>query len=167
MYVRKAHKIKSMECTIFPCTHLPEHILNLVSELRSCSTSESRQNVCAKIVDGLSSLLGLPPCEVAIHDSKRRFVRGSKNHGRNVLMALYTQYHRPHPDTIEIWNRTENGRRLCWFHMLYLLLHEFVHHYERTGLQIVVDHDSGFRQRHKNLWNMATLGKGKCFRSGE
>ena len=120
-----------------------------------------RQATGQQLLDLLNGAAGLPPCKLTVVDRPQRHsTRGGK-----LEMKTYGYYRiawesRPQKGTIRIYNLTAIRQQvLAPKVFLETLLHEWVHHYDFTGLQLDRSpHTSGFFGRIRDL--AETLGVG-------
>ena len=120
-----------------------------------------RQATGQQLLDVLDAAADLPPCKLTVVDRPQRHsTRGGK-----LEMKTYGYYRiawetRPQKGTIRIYNLTAIRQQvLAPKVFLETLLHEWVHHYDFTGLQLDRSpHTSGFFARIRDL--AETLGVG-------
>ncbi len=124
-------------------------------------SAEGRQSIGQRLLDSLDDAAGLPPCKLAVAD------RPQRHRTRDGRLALKTYgYYRiawdsaPRRGSIRIYNLTAIRQQvLAPKVFLETLLHEWVHHYDFTGLELDRSpHTSGFYARIKDL--AETLGVG-------
>jgi hypothetical protein len=120
-----------------------------------------RQTTGQGLLDALDEAAGLPPCKLTVAD------RPQRHRTRDGRLALKTYgYYRisweaaPPRGSIRIYNLTAIRQQvLAPKVFLETLLHEWVHHYDFTGLQLDRSpHTSGFYARIRDL--AETLGVG-------
>jgi hypothetical protein len=124
-------------------------------------SATGRQGKGQQLLDLLDEAAGLPPCKLTVVDRPQRHsTRGGK-----LEMKTYGYYRiawetRPQKGTIRIYNLTAIRQQvLAPKVFLETLLHEWVHHYDFTGLQLDRSpHTSGFFARIRDL--AETLGVG-------
>jgi hypothetical protein len=124
-------------------------------------TAAGRQLLGQRLLDVLDEAAGLPPCKLTVVDRPQRHsTRGGK-----LEMKTYGYYRiawqsKPQRGTIRIYNLTAIRQQVLSPKVfLETLLHEWVHHYDFTGLQLDRSpHTSGFFARIRDL--AETLGVG-------
>ena len=124
-------------------------------------TAAGRQAQGQRLLDVLDEAAGLPPCKLTVVDRPQRHsTRGGK-----LEMKTYGYYRiawesKPQRGTIRIYNLTAIRQQILSPKVfLETLLHEWVHHYDFTGLQLDRSpHTSGFFARIRDL--AETLGVG-------
>lgn len=130
---------------------------NLLDE----QSAAGRQATGQALLDALDEAAGLPPCKLVVAD------RPQRHRTRDGRLALKTYgYYRiawaaaPPRGSIRIYNLTAIRQQvLAPKVFLETLLHEWVHHYDFTGLQLDRSpHTSGFYARIRDL--AETLGVG-------
>ncbi len=131
--------------------------LSLLDEL----TAEGRQVKGQALLDVLNEAAGLPPCKLTVADRPQRH----RTRGGKLELKTYGYYRiafetTPHRGAVRIYNLTAIRRQvLAPKVFLETLLHEWVHHYDFTGLQLDRSpHTSGFFNRIRDL--AETLGVG-------
>jgi hypothetical protein len=131
--------------------------LSLLNEV----TAEGRQVKGQALLDVLNEAAGLPPCKLTVADRPQRH----RTRGGKLELKTYGYYRiafetTPHRGAIRIYNLTAIRRQvLAPKVFLETLLHEWVHHYDFTGLQLDRSpHTSGFFNRIRDL--AETLGVG-------
>ena len=121
----------------------------------------ARQDIGQRLLDALDEAAELPPCKLTVAD------RPQRHRTREGRLALKTYgYYRiaweshPRRGSIRIYNLTAIRQQvLAPKVFLETLLHEWVHHYDFTGLALDRSpHTSGFYARIRNL--AETLGVG-------
>lgn len=125
------------------------------------ATAAGRQYQGQRLLDVLDEAAGLPPCKLTVVDRPQRHsTRGGK-----LEMKTYGYYRiawesKPQRGTIRIYNLTAIRQQVLSPKVfLETLLHEWVHHYDFTGLQLDRSpHTSGFFARIRDL--AETLGVG-------
>src|ERR1700688_5053463 len=112
-------------------------------------------------LDVLDAAAGLPPCKLTVADRPQRH----RTRGGRLELKTYGYYRiaweaTPRRGTIRIYNLTAIRQQvLAPKVFLETLLHEWVHHYDFTGLQLDRSpHTSGFFNRIRDL--AETLGVG-------
>jgi hypothetical protein len=124
-------------------------------------SAAGRQVTGQALLDALDEAAGLPPCKLVVAD------RPQRHRTRDGRLALKTYgYYRiawaaaPPRGSIRIYNLTAIRQQvLAPKVFLETLLHEWVHHYDFTGLQLDRSpHTSGFYSRIRDL--AETLGVG-------
>jgi len=124
-------------------------------------SAAGRQVTGQALLDALDEAAGLPPCKLVVAD------RPQRHRTRDGRLALKTYgYYRiawaaaPPRGSIRIYNLTAIRQQvLAPKVFLETLLHEWVHHYDFTGLQLDRSpHTSGFYARIRDL--AETLGVG-------
>jgi hypothetical protein len=125
------------------------------------STAAGRQEKGQRLLDVLDEAAGLPPCKLTVVDRPQRH----RTRAGKLEMKTYGYYRiawesRPQRGTIRIYNLTAIRQQvLAPKVFLETLLHEWVHHYDFTGLQLERSpHTSGFFARIRDL--AETLGVG-------
>src|SRR4030081_1032584 len=125
------------------------------------STAAGRQAKGQALLDVLDAAAGLPPCKLTVaHRPQRHTTRRGglelKTYGYYRIAWAET----PRRGTIRIYNLTAIRQQvLAPKVFLETLLHEWVHHYDFTGLQLERSpHTSGFFARIRDL--AETLGVG-------
>ncbi|GAC1478210.1 MAG: hypothetical protein PVSMB9_00460 [Candidatus Dormibacteria bacterium] len=117
-------------------------------------TAIARQETGQRLLDTLDDAAGLPPCKLTVAD------RPQRHRTRDGRLALKTYgYYRiaweavPRRGSIRIYNLTAIRQQvLAPKVFLETLLHEWVHHYDFTGLELDRSpHTSGFYARIRNL----------------
>jgi hypothetical protein len=113
------------------------------------------------LLDVLDEAAGLPPCKLTVVDRPQRH----RTRGGKLELKTYGYYRiawetRPQRGTIRIYNLTAIRQQVLSPKVfLETLLHEWVHHYDFTGLQLDRSpHTSGFFARIRDL--AETLGVG-------
>jgi len=124
-------------------------------------SAEGRQAQGQRLLDLLDEAAGLPPCKLTVVDRPQRH----RTRGGRLELKTYGYYriaweNRPQKGTIRIYNLTAIRQQvLAPKVFLETLLHEWVHHYDFTGLQLDRSpHTSGFFARIRDL--AETLGVG-------
>jgi hypothetical protein len=124
-------------------------------------SASGRQSKGQQLLDVLDDAAGLPPCKLTVVDRPQRH----RTRGGKLELKTYGYYRiawetRPHKGTIRIYNLTAIRQQvLAPKVFLETLLHEWVHHYDFTGLQLDKSpHTSGFFARIRDL--AETLGVG-------
>ena len=114
-----------------------------------------------RLLDVLDEAAGLPPCKLTVADRPQRH----RTRGGRLELKTYGYYRiawesAPQRGTIRIYNLTAIRQQvLAPKVFLETLLHEWVHHYDFTGLQLDRSpHTSGFFARIRDL--AETLGVG-------
>jgi hypothetical protein len=125
------------------------------------TTAAGRQEKGQRLLDVLDEAAGLPPCRLTVADRPQRH----RTRGGRLELKTYGYYRiawesTPRRGTIRIYNLTAIRRQvLAPKVFLETLLHEWVHHYDFTGLQLDRSpHTSGFFNRIRDL--AETLGVG-------
>ena len=125
------------------------------------STAAGRQQKGQALLDVLDEAAGLPPCKLTVADRPQRH---RKREGR-LELKTYGYYRiawesTPRRGSIRIYNLTAIRQQvLAPKVFLETLLHEWVHHYDFTGLELDRSpHTSGFFNRIRDL--AETLGVG-------
>jgi hypothetical protein len=125
------------------------------------TTATGRQEKGQRLLDVLDEAAGLPPCRLTVADRPQRH----RTRGGRLELKTYGYYRiawesTPRRGTIRIYNLTAIRRQvLAPKVFLETLLHEWVHHYDFTGLQLDRSpHTSGFFNRIRDL--AETLGVG-------
>jgi hypothetical protein len=125
------------------------------------TTAAGRQAKGQALLDVLDEAAGLPPCKLAVADRPQRH----RTRGGRLELKTYGYYRiawesTPRRGTIRIYNLTAIRQQvLAPKVFLETLLHEWVHHYDFTGLQLDRSpHTSGFYNRIRDL--AETLGVG-------
>src|SRR5713101_5823592 len=140
-----------------------EHPLarSLALRLLEESSGGTRQAIGQALLDVLDEAAGLPPCKLTVADRPQRH---RKREGR-LEVKTYGYYRiawesTPQRGSIRIYNLTAIRQQvLAPKVFLETLLHEWVHHYDFTGLQLERSpHTSGFFARIRDL--AETLGVG-------
>jgi hypothetical protein len=125
------------------------------------TTAAGRQARGQALLDVLDAAAGLPPCKLTVAE------RPQRHRSRDGRLELKTYgYYRiawessPRVGTIRIYNLTAIRKQVLAPRVfLETLLHEWVHHYDFTGLQLDRSpHTSGFFNRIRDL--AETLGVG-------
>lgn len=120
-----------------------------------------RQGTGQRLLDALDDAAGLPPCKLTVAD------RPQQHRTRNGRLALKTYgYYRiawdasPRRGSIRIYNLTAIRRQvLAPKVFLETVLHEWVHHYDFTGLELDRSpHTSGFYARIRDLAESLGVG---------
>jgi len=131
--------------------------LSLLDEM----TAEGRQAKGQALLDVLNEAAGLPPCKLTVAQRPQRH----RTRGGRLELKTYGYYRiafesTPHRGAIRIYNLTAIRHQvLAPKVFLETLLHEWVHHYDFTGLQLDRSpHTSGFFNRIRDL--AETLGVG-------
>jgi len=166
MRVKAEHRRKSLENKSLNKESLPLVLGDFLTELKNADDAEDRQKAAVKILNLLSSEFGLPKCRLKLYDERRPTVKGRKpkNASRDMkywYRGLY-EYEPRKQSLIKIWNISvcevvldgeviQAERTLSWIHIVNVLLHEFIHHYDIKGLKIEIDHDLGFWKRFQHL----------------
>ncbi len=124
-------------------------------------SAAGRQAHGQRLLDLLDDAAGLPPCKLTVVDRPQRH----RTRGGRLELKTYGYYriaweNRPQKGTIRIYNLTAIRQQvLAPKVFLETLLHEWVHHYDFTGLQLDRSpHTSGFFARIRDL--AETLGVG-------
>ena len=124
-------------------------------------TAAGRQLKGQHLLDVLNEAAGLPPCKLAVADRPQRH----RTKAGRLELKTYGYYRiawesKPQRGTIRIYNLTAIRQQvLAPKVFLETLLHEWVHHYDFTGLQLDRSpHTSGFFARIHDL--AETLGVG-------
>lgn len=110
----------------------------------SCGESvEERQKASKALVDYLCDKYGIPRCYVTIRNRPQPSVGRGKLYGRYLGC-----FHR-----IEIWNLTAKQQKVVSIKSFAdTLLHEFMHHYDRSYLKLGDSiHSAGFYKRISDL----------------
>src|SRR2546425_11411529 len=140
-----------------------EHPLarSLALRLLEESSGGSRQAIGQALLDVLDDAAGLPPCKLTVADRPQRH----RTRGGKLELKTYGYYRiawesAPQRGSIRIYNLTAIRQQvLAPKVFLETLLHEWVHHYDFTGLQLDRSpHTSGFFARIRDL--AETLGVG-------
>jgi hypothetical protein len=125
------------------------------------SNAAGRQLKGQQLLDVLDEAAGLPPCKLTVVDRPQRH----RTRDGRLELKTYGYYRiaweaRPQKGTIRIYNLTAIRQQvLAPKVFLETLLHEWVHHYDFTGLQLERSpHTSGFFARIRDL--AETLGVG-------
>ena len=125
------------------------------------STAAGRQQKGQRLLDVLDEAAGLPPCKLTVADRPQRH----RTRAGKLELKTYGYYRiawesSPQRGTIRIYNLTAIRQQvLAPKVFLETLLHEWVHHYDFTGLQLDRSpHTSGFFARIRDL--AETLGVG-------
>jgi hypothetical protein len=125
------------------------------------STAAGRQAKGQRLLDVLDEAAGLPLCKLTVVDRPQRH----RTRGGKLELKTYGYYRiawesHPHRGTIRIYNLTAIRQQILSPKVfLETLLHEWVHHYDFTGLQLDRSpHTSGFFARIRDL--AETLGVG-------
>src|SRR5437868_3023771 len=125
------------------------------------TTAIGRQVNGQTLLDVLDEAAGLPPCKLTVADRPQRH----RTRGGKLELKTYGYYRiawetRPQKGTIRIYNLTAIRQQILAPKVfLETLLHEWVHHYDFTGLQLERSpHTSGFFARIRDL--AETLGVG-------
>ena len=125
------------------------------------TTAAGRQSKGQALLDVLDAAAGLPPCKLTVADRPQRH----RTRGGRLELKTYGYYRiaweaTPRRGTIRIYNLTAIRQQvLAPKVFLETLLHEWVHHYDFTGLQLDRSpHTSGFFGRIHDL--AETLGVG-------
>lgn len=125
------------------------------------TTAAGRQEKGQRLLDVLDEAAGLPACKLTVADRPQRH----RTRGGKLELKTYGYYRiawesTPRRGTIRIYNLTAIRRQvLAPKVFLETLLHEWVHHYDFTGLQLDRSpHTSGFFNRIRDL--AETLGVG-------
>jgi hypothetical protein len=133
----------------------------LALSLLEVGSAAGRQSTGQGLLDALDEAAGLPPCKLTVAD------RPQRHRTREGRLALKTYgYYRiaweavPPRGSIRIYNLTAIRQQvLAPKVFLETLLHEWVHHYDFTGLQLDRSpHTTGFYARIRDL--AETLGVG-------
>lgn len=150
----------------FSCNdHFSKRLLELLGIFCFCNTAEERQAVGSDIIDNFCKHFRIPKCKVLIYEKKRPKIKGRRTAGylnNGWLCGYYTTFNKNN-SVIEVWNKSENGRKLSWYIILSLLMHEFTHHYDVYKLKsdLKEAHANGFNDRYKEFLKIATLMKNK------
>lgn len=120
----------------------------LSEEFLKAPSQDNAQN----IVNQLCKLYECPDCLVVFLNKTRQF---SKDHGVTV-QAMYTPGD-CNGSFIEVWTLTEKNKKVGKKHILKLLAHEFVHHYDWHALNLDLDHDAGWQSRYEEVYGLLTL----------
>src|SRR3989475_9937142 len=114
-----------------------------------------------RLLDVLDEAAGLPPCKLTVADRPQRH----RTRGGKLELKTYGYYRiawesAPQRGSIRIYNLTAIRRQvLAPKVFLETLLHEWVHHYDFTGLQLDLSpHTSGFFARIRVLAEMLGVG---------
>ncbi len=125
------------------------------------TTATGRQARGQVLLDVLDEAAGLPPCKLTVADRPQRH----RTRGGKLELKTYGYYRiawesKPQRGSIRIYNLTAIRQQLLAPKVfLETLLHEWVHHYDFTGLQLDQSpHTSGFFARIRDL--AETLGVG-------
>ena len=125
------------------------------------SSAAGRQQKGQRLLDVLDEAAGLPPCKLTVADRPQRH----RTRAGKLELKTYGYYRiawesSPQRGTIRIYNLTAIRQQvLAPKVFLETLLHEWVHHYDFTGLQLDRSpHTSGFFARIRDL--AETLGVG-------
>lgn len=125
------------------------------------SAAAARQGQGQRLLDVLDEAAGLPACKLTVVDRPQRH----RTRGGKLELKTYGYYRiawesTPQRGTIRIYNLTAIRQQvLAPKVFLETLLHEWVHHYDFTGLQLDRSpHTSGFFARIRDL--AETLGVG-------
>ena len=125
------------------------------------TSAPGRQAKGQALLDVLDEAAGLPPCKLTVVDRPQRH----RTRSGKLEMKTYGYYRiawesRPQRGTIRIYNLTAIRQQVLSPKVfLETLLHEWVHHYDFTGLQLDRSpHTSGFFARIRDL--AETLGVG-------
>jgi hypothetical protein len=125
------------------------------------SSAAARQEKGQRLLDVLDEAAGLPVCKLTVVDRPQRH----RTRGGKLELKTYGYYRiawesRPQRGTIRIYNLTAIRQQVLSPKVfLETLLHEWVHHYDFTGLQLDRSpHTSGFFARIRDL--AETLGVG-------
>jgi hypothetical protein len=125
------------------------------------TTAAGRQAKGQSLLDVLDEAAGLPPCKLTVADRPQRH----RTRGGKLELKTYGYYRiawesTPQRGSIRIYNLTAIRQQvLAPKVFLETLLHEWVHHYDFTGLQLEKSpHTSGFFARIRDL--AETLGVG-------
>lgn len=123
--------------------------------------ASGRQVQGQRLLDVLDEAAGLPVCKLTVVDRPQRH----RTRGGKLELKTYGYYRialetRPQKGTIRIYNLTAIRQQILAPKVfLETLLHEWVHHYDFTGLQLERSpHTSGFFARIRDL--AETLGVG-------
>ncbi|MDQ6882852.1 MAG: hypothetical protein M3077_01250 [Candidatus Dormibacteraeota bacterium] len=125
------------------------------------ASADGRQATGQRLLDTLDDAAGLPPCKLAVAD------RPQRHRTRDGRLALKTYgYYRiawdavPRRGSIRIYNLTAIRQQvLAPKVFLETLLHEWVHHYDFTGLELDRSpHTSGFYARIRDLAESLGVG---------
>jgi len=125
------------------------------------STADGRQARGQALLDVLDEAAGLPPCKLTVADRPQRHrTREGKLEVKTYGYYRIAWAETPRRGTIRIYNLTAIRQQvLAPKVFLETLLHEWVHHYDFTGLQLDRSpHTSGFFNRIRDL--AETLGVG-------
>jgi hypothetical protein len=124
-------------------------------------SASGRQEKGQRLLDVLDEAAELPPCKLTVVDRPQRH----RTRGGKLELKTYGYYRiaweqRPQKGTIRIYNLTAIRQQILAPKVfLETLLHEWVHHYDFTGLQLDRSpHTSGFFARIRDL--AETLGVG-------
>jgi len=125
------------------------------------TTAAGRQALGQRLLDVLGEAASLPPCKLTVVDRPQRH----RTRAGKLEMKTYGYYRiawesKPQRGTIRIYNLTAIRQQVLSPKVfLETLLHEWVHHYDFTGLQLDRSpHTSGFFARIRDL--AETLGVG-------
>ena len=125
------------------------------------ASAVGRQDTGQRLLDTLDDAAGLPPCKLTVAD------RPQRHRTRDGKLALKTYgYYRiaweavPRRGSIRIYNLTAIRQQvLAPKVFLETLLHEWVHHYDFTGLELDRSpHTSGFYARIRDLAESLGVG---------
>src|SRR5919201_3320363 len=123
------------------------------------TTALGRQRRGQELLDVLDEAAGLPPCKLTVVDRPQRH----RTRSGKLEMKTYGYYRiawesSPQRGTIRIYNLTAIRRQVLGPKVfLETLLHEWVHHYDFTGLELDRSpHTSGFFARIRSV--ASTLG---------
>src|ERR1700682_2186088 len=125
------------------------------------STAAGRQGRGQALLDVLDEAAGLPPCKLTVADRPQRHrTRGGRRELKTYGYYRIAWESTPRRGTIRIYNLTAIRQQLLAPKVfLETLLHEWVHHYDFTGLELDRSpHTSGFFNRIRDL--AETLGVG-------
>ena len=117
-------------------------------------TAAGRQSTGQALLDVLDEAAGLPPCKLTVADRPQRH----RTRGGRLELKTYGYYRiawesTPRRGSIRIYNLTAIRQQvLAPKVFLETLLHEWVHHYDFTGLELDRSpHTSGFFNRIRDL----------------